>query len=344
MPLNPSQMDLIKNLPGKVSSIRSKRLIVVGDSGLDEYVFGKVRRISPEAPVPVVEVEDQKADFRLGLATNVAQNITSLGGRCDLVSVVGSDGASEVLKKLLVQSGIPAECLVEDESRPTTRKLRVMSGQHHLVRIDYEHQRFLSPEIEGKILERVGDLVGSADGVIVQDYAKGVLSESCLQSVIGLAKAKKKNVFVDPHRSTPVSYYRGADLMTPNYDEAVALSGLRLDDLRRASDSLLEVGEVLRKAIQSDKMVITRGKDGMSLYEADRFTQIPTFARQVFDVAGAGDTVIAALSMAQSAGFSLEESCLLANVAAGVVVAKIGCVPCFYDELVATITSHAEAL
>jgi D-glycero-beta-D-manno-heptose-7-phosphate kinase len=342
--LNAQQVEIIKKFPSKLSSIQGRRLIVIGDSGLDEYVFGKVRRISPEAPVPVVEVLDHKSDLRLGLSTNVAQNITALGGICTLISVIGDDPAAEDLKKLLTKAKVGIDSLVKDDSRPTTRKLRVMSGQHHVVRVDYEHQRFLSNEIEKKVLERVGDQVGQSDGVIVQDYAKGVLSESCIQSVVKLAKAKKKIIFVDPHRSTPVSYYRGADLMTPNYDEALALSGLRFDDLRQASDSLKEVGDTLRKAIQSDKMVITRGKDGMSLYEGNRFAQIPTFAQKVFDVAGAGDTVIAALSMAFASGFSLEESCLLANEAAGVVVAKVGCVPCPYSELVDSVSKHIETL
>jgi len=345
MQLNSKQIEMIKSIPQKVTNLKGTRLIVVGDSGLDEYVFGRVRRISPEAPVPVVEVLDQQAtDYRLGLATNVAQNITSLGGECDLISVVGDDAAAGDLKKLLLKARIPVDHLLTDHSRPTTRKLRVMSGQHHVVRVDYEHQRFLSSEMEKRIIERAADLMANADGVIIQDYAKGVLSESCIQAVIQLAKSKKKTVFVDPHRSTPVTYYKGADLMTPNYDEALALSGLRFDDLRQASDSLKEVGDVLRKAINCEKMVITRGKDGMSLYEGTRFAQIPTFARQVFDVAGAGDTVIAALSMAHSSGMSLEESCLLANEAAGVVVAKVGCVPCAYDELLESVNRHIESL
>ena len=338
--LNSQQVEMIRKLPAKLDAIQKRRLIVIGDSGLDEYVFGRVRRISPEAPVPIVEVLDHKPDLRLGLSTNVAQNISALGGICDLISVVGDDPAAEDLKALLSRSNISTEYLVRDSSRPTTRKLRIMSGQHHVVRVDYEHQRFLSPEVEKKVVERVGDQVAKADGVIVQDYAKGVLSETCIQSVVKLAKAKKKTVFVDPHRSTPVHYYRGSDLMTPNYDEALALSGLRFDDLRQASDSLKEVGDTLRKAIQSDKMVITRGKDGMSLFEGSRSAQIPTFARQVFDVAGAGDTVIAALSMSFAAGFSLEESCLVANEAAGVVVAKVGCVPCPYAELLTSLENH----
>jgi len=316
-------------------------MIIVGDSGLDEYVFGRVRRISPEAPVPIVEVvDDGTTDYRLGLSTNVAQNITSLGGTCYLISVVGQDSAAESLKGILDKAKVSPEHLVVDQTRPTTRKLRVMSGQHHIVRVDYEHQRFISQDIEDQILTRVKKLLPQSDGVIIQDYAKGVLSESCTQQVIQLAKKEKKKIFVDPHRSTPAEYYRGADVMTPNYDEALTLSRLSFDELRNASDSLQEVGDTIRQAVDSQNLVITRGKDGMSLFEGRNNSQIPTFARQVYDVTGAGDTVIAALSMAWASGFSLQESCLIGNMAAGVVVGKVGCVPCHYSELEAWITDH----
>ncbi|HEX4926301.1 MAG TPA: PfkB family carbohydrate kinase [Bdellovibrionales bacterium] len=347
MPAKTRQLDirkeLMQQLLPKVDALKGRRMIIVGDSGLDEYVFGKVRRISPEAPVPVVEVTDNggASDYRLGLSTNVAQNITALGGECLLVSVVGDDAAAKKLAQLLERERISPEHLVVDHSRPTTRKLRVMSGQHHLVRVDFEHQRFLSDELHDKICKTVSSLLPKADGVIIQDYAKGVVSESCVQQIVKLTKAAGKKVLADPHRSTPLSYYKGTDLMTPNYDEAVALSGLRVDDLRQVSDSLQEVGDALRAGTGSRQMVITRGKEGMSLFEGEQSTRIPTFAKQVFDVAGAGDTVIAALSMAWVGGLSLEDSCLIANHAAGVVVGKVGCVPCTRDELIQAIKEHA---
>jgi len=337
--------DRLVTVLDQLPRIRGRKMIVVGDSGLDEYVFGNVKRISPEAPVPVVEViSENSTDYRLGLSTNVAQNITSLGGECFLVSVVGRDETAQQLKSLLSQRHISPEYLIEDATRPTTRKLRVMSGQHHLLRIDYERQKFLSEDVEQQIVKMVKSLLPQADGVIIQDYAKGVVSESCVQEVIRIAKSKNLKVFVDPHRNTPVHYYRGSDLMTPNYDEAVGLSGLKFDELRKASDSLQEVGDILRKATQSPTLVITRGRDGMSLYEGGSHIQIPTFARQVFDVAGAGDTVIATLSMSWASGLSLEESCLLANAAAGVVVGKIGCVPCEIKELEDFLQRHISVI
>lgn len=321
----------------KTEVLKKQKLIVVGDIGLDEYVMGAVKRISPEAPVPVVEVTSE--DHRLGLSANVAQNITALGGETYLVSVVGQDSAAQQLQDMLRREGVNIEGLVVDSSRPTTRKLRVMSGQHHIVRVDYERKKFLSVDNEKKVLAKISSAIDSCGGVIIQDYAKGVLSESCIQSIIKLAKEKNKKVMVDPYRTTPVTHYRGADLMTPNYDEALLLSGRSLDDIRGVSESLEEIGEHLMKGIQSDKMVITRGKDGVSLFEGGRTKRIPTFARQVFDVTGAGDTFIATLSLAWVAGLSLEESCLLANHAAGVVVGKVGCVPCSLDELQASISS-----
>ena len=333
--------EMMQGLLAKTDALKGRRMIVVGDSGLDEYVFGKVRRISPEAPVPVVEVNDEvAADYRLGLSTNVAQNITALGGECMLVSVVGDDQSAVKLGEILRANRIPTDHLVVDKSRPTTRKLRVMSGQHHLVRVDYEHQRFLSDELHDKLVSNVKSLLPKADGVIIQDYAKGVVSETCVQQIVAAARAAGKKVLADPHRSTPLAYYKGVDLMTPNYDEAIALSGLRVDDLRRVSDSMQEVGDALRRGTGQPNMVVTRGKDGMSLYEGAQTVQIPTFAKQVFDVTGAGDTVIAALSMSWVAGLSLVESCLMANHAAGVVVGKVGCVPCTRDELVQAIKSH----
>jgi D-glycero-beta-D-manno-heptose-7-phosphate kinase len=333
--------ELMQSLLSKVDALSGRKMIVVGDSGLDEYVFGKVRRISPEAPVPVVEVSENKSsDFRLGLSTNVAQNISSLGGECFLVSVVGDDSSAAELKKLLEREKISTDHLVVDSSRPTTRKLRVMAGQHHLVRVDYEHQRFLSDELHEKLVEKVRTLLPRSDGVIIQDYAKGVVSESCVQQIAKLAKLAGKKVMVDPHRSTPAHYYKGTDIMTPNHEEAISLSGLRVDDLRQASDSLKEVGDALRASTGSQNMIITRGKDGISLFEGEVTTQIPTFAKQVFDVTGAGDTVIAALSMAWAAGLSLVEACLMANHAAGVVVGKVGCVPCCKHELIQAIREH----
>ena len=322
---------LLKSFPGRIESLPKGRLIVVGDIGLDEYVHGDVRRISPEAPVPVLEVHTQ--DSRLGLAANVAQNVASLGGEPMLVSVVGQDAAAEELRGKLRAAEVAPDYLVVDSSRPTTRKLRVMSGPHHIVRVDYEQKKYLSAEVEARLVEKVKSLLTRADGVIIEDYAKGALSESGLQAIIAATHSAGKKVFVDPNRSTPASFYNGADVITPNRDEAVELSGLDYNELRQNPKFILEVGLALRERMKADNIVITRGKEGMSVINAAEAVHMPTFARQVFDVTGAGDTVIAALALAVVGGFTLPEACVFGNVAAGVVVGKVGCVPCTRGEL-----------
>lgn len=322
---------LLQAFPARMDHLPKSRLIVIGDIGLDEYVMGDVRRISPEAPVPVLEV--QSTDARLGLAANVAQNVASLGGEALLVAVVGRDGAAEELRAKLRAAEVSPEYLIVDPSRPTTRKLRVMSGPHHLVRVDYEHKQYLSAEVETAVVARVNELLNQADGVIIEDYAKGVLSEAALQAIIRDSHRAGKKVYVDPNRSTPAKFYNGADVITPNRDEAVELSGLDYDDLRENPNFILEVGQALRSRMSAEHIVVTRGKEGMTLIDADSAVHMPTFARQVFDVTGAGDTVIAALALAHVGGFSLPEACVFGNVAAGVVVGKVGCVPCTRRDL-----------
>jgi len=317
---------LLKSFPRRMETLPKGRLIVVGDVGIDEYVLGDVRRISPEAPVPVLEVQSE--DQRLGLTANVAQNVASLGGEALMVGVVGQDSAADTFRGMLKSADVSPEHLIVDPSRPTTRKLRVMSGHHHIVRVDFEHKKYLSAEVEKRLIDKVKSLLPKADGVIIEDYAKGALSESSLQAIIAASHAAGKKVFVDPNRTTPATFYSGADLMTPNRDEAVALSGLDYNELRENPNFILEVGTALRERMKVDNVVITRGKEGMTLINAKEAVHMPTFARQVFDVTGAGDTVIAALALAVVGGFTLPEACVFGNVAAGVVVGKIGCVPC----------------
>lgn len=337
MPLKERQA-LEASLLKKVDLLAGKRLLVVGDIGLDQYVIGGVKRISPEAPVPVLEVTSE--DQRLGLAANVAQNVASLGGEPFLLAVVGNDGAADQVRAELKKAKVSSEFLLVDETRPTTRKLRVMAEHHHIVRVDYEHRRFLSPEVRQQLMQRFDEVLGTVDGVIIEDYAKGVLDEELIQHMVKTAKSENKKVLVDPHQSTPLHYYRGADLMTPNRDEAYELSKLDIDDLRENTDSYIEVGQELLKQVGSEQMIITRGKEGMSLFSDGQVMNFPTFARQVFDVAGAGDTVIAALALSWVAGLNLKEACILANYAAGVVVGKVGCVPCEKAELQDYIQQH----
>jgi len=324
-----------------VDHLRGRKVLIVGDVGLDEYVIGHVRRISPEAPVPVVEVASE--DMRLGLSSNVAANVASLGGIPFLVGVVGNDSTGRVFSEQLKKNQCTPDHLIVDDDRPTTRKLRVMAGQHHVVRVDFEKKKFLSAKVEEKLFKKIAELIPQCDGVILEDYAKGVLSERTVREVVSLARKHNKIVTLDPNRTSPASMYKGVDYITPNTDEALALSELGLDDLRSPSETFHEVGHHLLEKLQAKGVIITRGKDGMSAFTPSgprEGQHIPTFARAVYDVTGAGDTVIATLTLALTSGLSLEESCLLSNYAAGVVVAKIGCVSASPGEIKDFIKEH----
>lgn len=324
-----------KKLLEGLSTLKGTRILLLGDVGLDEYILGDVRRISPEAPVPVLDVSSE--DLRMGLAANVAQNVVSLGGLVDLVSVVGADEGADKLKRLYGQSQVSWDSMIVDSQRPTTRKTRVMAQHHHLVRVDYELRKYLSPETEMKVLKMYSDRLGACDAVVLQDYAKGIFSQNLMTQAIAMAHAKNKKVFVDPHRQNNAEFYKASDLIKPNYEESLALAGVEFEDLRARPDKVYEVGRLLQQKIQCKDVVLTRGKEGMTIFSGDEIIEVPTFARKVFDVTGAGDTVIAAMGLALASGMSLVDACRLSNFAAGIVVGKVGCVPCGIDELKAEI-------
>ncbi len=322
---------LIEKLLLSLGAYKNKKVLILGDIGLDEYVLGQVRRISPEAPVPVLEVDQE--DLRLGLSANVAQNVVSLGGQVSLVSVVGQDAGAQKLKDLSAKAGINWNSIIVDEKRPTTRKTRIMTGPHHIVRVDYELKKYLSAQTEEKVLQEFQKHLEANDVVILQDYAKGVITEKIVKTMVELCKAKNKKLLVDPSRVNSGDFYKGCDLIKPNYDEAVALAGLNFDDLRENPNRVEEAGKALQRKTGAHQVVLTQGKEGMSIFEGDKITRVPTQAKKVFDVTGAGDTVIAALALGLAGNLDLVTSCQLANYAAGVVVAKIGCVPCELEEL-----------
>lgn len=326
-----------KSLIEKVTMFKGKKILVIGDVGVDEYVMGAVKRISPEAPVPVLEVEGE--DKRLGLAANVAQNVVSMGGEVKLVSVIGSDDGAEILRGLLRKSGVSYEYLVSDAQRPTTRKTRVMTGQHHLVRVDHEVRRQLSAESEKALLSVVEHNLKDADVVVLEDYAKGLLSQQLVEKIVQLSHKNGKLLMVDPHQTKFADFYKGVDLIKPNYNEALALTGIHEDAIEDQSERVLHVGRTLQKMTGAKQVVLTQGKDGMTIFSQNDVTRVPTFAKKVFDVTGAGDTVIAALALGVAAGLPLSEACMIANFAAGVVVGKIGCVPCEVQELVNSINT-----
>jgi rfaE bifunctional protein kinase chain/domain len=282
-----------------------KRLsvLVVGDVILDRYIFGKVERISPEAPVPIVEV--QREEFRLGGAGNVAHNLSSLGVKTYLLGVVGQDYGRHIIRGLLKEAGIE-DLTVEDPQRPTTEKTRIVALSQQLLRVDSEDRKAVGGEVLKSMLER---LELDVDGIIVSDYAKGVVSKSLMDRI------REKRVFcaIDP-RPQIKHLYMGASLMTPNEKEAKAMV---------YEESLQSLGWRLKRELNLNTLVITLGPKGMALFDKE-YKVFPARAKQVYDVSGAGDTVVAVLTACTLTGLDWDRACELANLCAGIVVGKLG--------------------
>jgi rfaE bifunctional protein kinase chain/domain len=310
-----------------------KRILVIGDVGVDRYTSGTVERISPEAPVPIVLVESET--LKLGLAANVADNVKALGSEPLLVGVVGRDRSAQDFKDLLRRSSIQPAHLVVDSDRRTVLKERIVSERQQLLRVDYESGHRIGKQTEAQVLKRIRSLLRRVDGVILEDYAKGMLSESLSRAIFSLARKSGKIVAVDPNAKTPLRYYRGATILTPNTKEAEKLSGIAIQD----EASLLKAGRMILKTTSARFVVITRGKEGMAIFNSkDPVVHlIPTYAREVYDVSGAGDTVISVLTLALAAGASIENAAILGNLAAGVEVAKRGTATVSPEEIQAAL-------
>lgn len=317
-----------------IKQFQSAHLLVAGEVGIDEYIWGDTHRISPEAPVPVVEVK--KVDHKLGLSANVAQNLSSLGARTTLVTVVGQDEDAKKLERMVRSAGISEFASLTDSTRPTPRKVRVICQKQHVVRVDYERSHALSHQLTKEFTESICDRLSECDGVIIQDYGKGLWNSDTL-SFVKEAKKKKKPVFVDPSRLSSLELYKGVTLLTPNLAEAEQLTGLRLPkgDTEYPKEHLERMAQQILKTAESEYSIITCGALGMVAISKERpnLVRIPTFARKVFDVTGAGDTVIAVLSLMYVLGNPLEECMRVANAAAGVVVGQIGAACVSPDEL-----------
>lgn len=297
---------------------RGEAVAVLGDLMLDRFVWGVVSRISPEAPVPVVEIE--REGFHLGGAANVARNLASLGARPLLFGVVGDDEAASQLRGALRERGLSDEAVISEPGRRTTVKTRIIAHSQQVVRADWESTDDIAGEVETKALETVETLISESRAVVLSDYAKGALTPAVIERSIALARAREIPVLVDP-KLRRYRLYRGVTLVTPNQAEAAHFTGLVVhtdDDVQAAAESIL-------RDLQCEGVLVTRGEQGMSLFEAGRPpVHIPTFAREVFDVTGAGDTVIAAAALALGVGASLPQAAELANRAAGIVVGKLG--------------------
>jgi D-glycero-beta-D-manno-heptose-7-phosphate kinase len=296
------------------------RVLVVGDVMLDRYWFGEVSRISPEAPVPIVHVK--KTEERPGGAANVARNIASLGGQATLLSVIGDDEAGRILTDLLINENVTTH-FHKDASLPTTVKLRVIGRQQQLMRIDFETPP--SREVLEDKLDDFESMVDAHDVVILSDYGKGGLTH--VTKMIDVAKRHGKRILIDP-KGDDYAKYRGASLLTPNKSEFIEVMGKWKNEA-----DLAQRAEKLRDDLSLDALLVTRSEEGMSLFTAAGASHEPTQAREVFDVSGAGDTVIATLGLMLAAGVDMHEAMRIANRAAGVVVAKLGTATLTRDEL-----------
>jgi len=300
---------------------QGKRIAVVGDLMLDRYFWGSVARISPEAPVPVVEVEDEST--RLGGAANVANNIATLGGIPVMFGVVGQDQMGNLLRQLVDERGYPVAGIVTDSSRPTTIKTRVIAHNQHVVRVDREAKNDIAPAIESLLLDALKRELPSLDGIILEDYNKGVMTRSLIVGIIAMARSAGKIVTVDP-KFNNFFEYTGATVFKPNRKESEEALGRKMKSLAEIEDC----GRELVNRLQAENVLLTLGEKGMLLIEkSGGASHVPTMARQVADVSGAGDTVISTLTMGLAAGATIKESAMLANFAGGIVCGEVGIVP-----------------
>lgn len=319
-----------------ISSFSGKKVLVIGDLILDEFIWGKVSRISPEAPVPVVWVKDES--FMPGGASNVANNINALGGKSYLVGVVGSDERAGILKGELKHRGVNIDGIISDSKRPTILKTRVIAHQQQVVRIDREKTDPLQDSTIRRITDYVEKVIDEMDAVIVEDYGKGLITPKLLSKIVPLAKRKKKIIAVDP-KEEHLSYYKGVTLLTPNNSEASRAAGIEIKDAK----TLKEAGFKLLKKLKTKILLITLGEDGMIIFEEGKSPKkIDTIAQEVFDVSGAGDTVVSSYTLSLISGADPIQAAHIANCAAGIVVGKVGIAVVTQEEIVKCIKEEIE--
>ncbi|KAB2907143.1 MAG: D-glycero-beta-D-manno-heptose-7-phosphate kinase [Ignavibacteriales bacterium] len=313
------------------SAFFGKRVAIVGDMMLDGYVMGGAKRISPEAPVPVVDVEDEF--YRFGGAANCANNILHLNGVPLALGIIGEDRAGEIFLNLLKEEKIEGIGLISDPNRHTTLKTRIIAGSQHVVRFDRENKEEITSETEERLLAVLRSNIDSIDAVILQDYNKGVLTASLIGQIIALCKEKNKLVTVDP-KFNNFFLYKGVTVFKPNRKEAGDILGFGL----KTTDDVLRAGEILLEKLEAENILLTLGEDGIAVFNRGNAPRMmPTKARKVADVSGAGDTVISTLTIALAAGANIYEACYIANYAAGIVCEEVGIVPVNINTLFDTI-------
>ena len=305
-------------LERRVASFRGRRVLVIGDVILDRYLWGSATRVSPEAPVLVVDVD--KEELRLGGAANVAQNVRALGATPVLIGIVGQDAAAQSLRRELHAREVDSDGgVIVDPDRRTTLKTRIIAHHQQVLRADEESREPLPPSVLEELWRRIERALPEAAGVLISDYGKGVVTAGLLSRLLPELESRGIPSAVDP-KEEHFQSYRGVTVITPNLAEASQAWGRRI----RNHEDLIEAGHGLLRSLGAGAVLITRGEEGMSLFTPEDHTHFPTHARRVFDVTGAGDTVVATIATALSAGVPLPEACVLANHAAGLVVAELG--------------------
>jgi rfaE bifunctional protein kinase chain/domain len=306
-------------------------VLVIGDVMLDQFLIGRVSRISPEAPVPIVQFE--REENRIGGAANVAHNVVALGGHAELVGLVGRDKAASTLREALGESGLKTDGLVEVAARPTTTKVRIVTDRHQQVaRVDYEQDGEAADRTEDALVERASALAARAGAIVVSDYLKGCVTRRLVSELVRIARSRRVPLLVDP-KIPHLDYYSGTSLVTPNHNEAEVATHTRI----RTDDEAAAAARRFRERAGCEGVLITRGEHGMWLLDGDVEGALPATAREVADVTGAGDTVIATLALALAAGATSPEAARLANHAAGLVVAKFGPATISAAELMAAV-------
>ncbi len=313
-----------------------KRIVVIGDFMLDRYLWGSVARISPEAPVPVVDIE--KETFELGGAANVVQNVQALRAKVIPVGIVGNDRSGEKLKELFKEKSLVTDGLIIDNDRPTTVKTRVIADGHHIVRTDREEKKGISRQIQDQIIDYMKHQLKDTDSIILQDYNKGLFVSQLITALIQLANEYDKHVYVDP-KFDHFFDYKHVTVFKPNMKEVMDKLGIRLN----SDNALEEAGQKLLDTLQCKAVLITLGEMGIALFETGkRLIKVPTRAVKVHDVSGAGDTVIATLAVAMAAGANFREAATIANHAAGLVCGEVGIVPVNKDRLFQTMIDEIQ--
>ena len=327
-------INLIKNVKLNSNDFQKLHVLVIGDLMLDVYQSGNVSRISPEAPVPIVNIENSFE--RLGGAANVCQNIVSLEAKCSVIGMIGNDRSGNTMKRLFNENGINSDQIIVNDLRPTTTKTRIIADDQQVVRIDKEKIFPITNSEENEILLNLKKIINDIDVIVLQDYNKGLLTENLIREIVKISNKNSKPIFVDPKFDNFFAY-KDVFLFKPNKKEVEKKLGFALNNI----ENINKAAKKIKKQLHSKNVLITLGENGMLLLSDDsKYLKIQTRAKKVHDVSGAGDTVISTLALFYTAGYSLAQSTIIANIAAGKVCEYIGVVPIKFDDLKNTIKNH----